>query len=84
MTRKVAHPQVRVPTDLWSGLHLSKSADFEALKKNDVSIKYFLLIFLHSAEVSIGLINLVTALLTYLSTKSKFVPLFLTIATKRV
>ncbi len=41
MTRKVAHPQVRVPTDLWSGLHLSKSADFEALKKNEVCSRYF-------------------------------------------
>jgi hypothetical protein len=37
MTKKVDQSQVRVPTDLWSGLHLSKSADFEALKKKEVS-----------------------------------------------
>lgn len=33
MTRKVAHPEVRTPTDQWSGLHLSKSADLHAFKK---------------------------------------------------
>ena len=37
MARKVIREDVQVPTDKWSGLHLSKSVDFTALTKNDVS-----------------------------------------------
>lgn len=35
-SREMVHPEVRIPTDEWSGLHLSKSADFEALRKSEV------------------------------------------------
>ena len=42
MKRKVAYPQVRVPTDQWSGLHLSKSEDFEALKKRNERVSYLM------------------------------------------
>ncbi|XP_028399631.1 protein bicaudal C homolog 1-like [Dendronephthya gigantea] len=36
MKGKIAHNQIRVPTDMWSGLHLSKSTDFQAIKKSEV------------------------------------------------
>lgn len=42
MTRKVSSPQLRIPTNTWSGLHLSKSADFEALKKTEVRHVWFI------------------------------------------
>ncbi|XP_046859286.1 protein bicaudal C homolog 1-like [Xenia sp. Carnegie-2017] len=38
-SREMVHPEVRIPTDEWSGLHLSKSADFEALRKSELSKK---------------------------------------------
>ena len=47
MARKVIREEVQVPTDKWSGLHLSKSVDFTALTKNDVScfFKYSTFLF---------------------------------------